>query len=116
MKLPSAACWRHHNSFAKIAGPGGNRRRCKNEREYADSGRLLGSLAASDRIAGNHVAELVGDDPLELVHIIGRFKQARLDIDRLPGGDEGVDFGIVQKDDVDAVVEAGRLDERQGHV
>ena len=65
-------------------------------------------------IAGDHVAKLVGDDALELVHIVGRLEQARLDIDRLAGGDEGVDLGIVEQDDVDAVrVEAGGDDQRR---
>ena len=66
-------------------------------------------LAAADGIAGDDVAELVRDHALQLVDIVGRLDQARLDVDRLAGRDEGVDLGIVEQDDLDAVrVEARR--------
>ena len=78
-----------------------------------DPGRCLGALLQADRVAAGDVAELVRDDALQLVHIVGRLEQARLDIDRLARGDEGVDLGIVEQDDVDAVgVEAAGDDQR----
>ena len=64
-------------------------------------------------MAAGDVAELVRDHALELVDIVGRLEQARLDVDRLAGRDEGVDLGIVEKHDLDAVrVEPRRLDQR----
>ena len=75
----------------------------KHERKNGDAGRLLLALAAPDRIAGDDVAELVGDDALDLVHIVRGLDQAGLKIDGLTLRNEGVDLGIVEKNDLDAV-------------
>ena len=86
----------------------------KDERKDADSGRLLSALTAANGVAGDDVAELVRDHALDLVHIVRSFDQAGLKIDRLTLRNEGVDLGIVEKNDLDAVrVEPCRLDERR---
>ena len=68
-------------------------------------------------MAAGDMAELVGDDALHLVDVVGRGDQARLDVDHLAAGDEGVDLRVVDQDDLDACrVEPGGLDQRPGHV
>ena len=68
-------------------------------------------------MAPGDVAELVRDHALQLVDVVDRLDEAGLDVDRLPGGDEGVDFRVVEQDDADAVgVEPGRLDQRPRNV
>ena len=80
-------------------------------------GRLLLALPAADRVAGDDVTELVRDHALDLVDVVRRLDQPRLEIDGLSGRDESVDLGIVQKDHVDAVrVEPGSDDQRPRHV
>ena len=81
------------------------------------AGRLLLALSAADRVAGDDVAQLVRDHALHLVHVVRRLDQAGLEIDGLAGRDEGVDLGVVEKDDVDAVrIEPGSHDQRPRHV
>ena len=68
-------------------------------------------------MAAGDVAQLVGDDRLQLVGIVGRGDQAGVEIDHLPGGNEGIDLGIVDQNDLDAArVELGRFDQRTRHV
>ena len=63
------------------------------------------------------VAKLVRDDTLKLVEVVGRFQQARLDVDDLSLGDEGVDLRIVDQHHRDGVrVESGGDDQRPRHV
>ena len=68
-------------------------------------------------MAAGDVAKLVRDHALQLIDVVGRLDQPGLDVDDLPAVDEGVDLGIVEQDDLDAVrVEPGRLDQRPGNV
>ena len=45
--------------------------------------RLLFALLAADGVAGDDVAELVSDDALDLVDIVGGVEQPRLEVDGL---------------------------------
>ena len=108
---------RRHDAHPGLARARRHGRGAKQEREQADLGRHRLAVTNADRVAARDMAEFVGDDALELVHIVRSGEQARLDIDRLAGGDEGVDLGVVEEDDVDAFgVELGGLDQRFGNV
>ena len=77
----------------------------------------LAPASPSDDMAVGDVAELVRDHALDLVGVVGGLDQARMDVDGLPAGDEGVDRVVVDQHDLDvARVEPGRLDERRRHV
>ena len=107
----------HHDTHSGIGRAGRHRRGSKDQREDGDPDRLVLPARAADRIAGDDVAELVRDDALELVHIVGGLEKPRLDIDGLALRDEGVDLGIVEQDDLDALrIEPGRDDQRLRHV
>ena len=68
-------------------------------------------------MAAGDVAELVRDHALHLVGIVGRGDQARMDVDDLAAGDEGVDLGIADQHDLDVLrLQPGRLDQRPRHV
>ena len=57
----------------------------------------------ADDVAAGDVADLVGDDALHLVGVVGGGDQARMDVDDLAAGDEGVDRPVVDQDDLDVV-------------
>ena len=115
---PSAARWPAIiNPIAGFTCARGMPRRPQHERENGNSDRLMLAACTSDRIAGDDVTELVGDHALDLVHIVRDLDQAGLKIDRLSLRDEGVDLGIIEKHDLDAVwVEPGRDDQGPRHV
>jgi len=82
-----------------------------------DPGRFLHAFAHADRVSAGDVAELVGNNELKLVHIVGPGQEARVDVDVLAARNEGVDFVVVEKDDLNAfVVEVCGLDQRLGDV
>ena len=70
--------------IAGVAGARRDRRGAEHERQDADPGGLLSRRSALRMdVAGDDVAELVRDDALDLVHIVGELDQARLEIDGL---------------------------------
>jgi hypothetical protein len=63
------------------------------------------------------MAELVGDHALHLVRIVGGGDEARMDVDDLPAGNEGVDALVVDEDDLHVFgPEPRRCHDRTGHV
>jgi len=77
----------------------------------------LGAAVGEDDMAVGDVAELVRDDALDFVGVVGGLDEARVDVDGLPAGDERVDRFVVDKDDFHvARREPGRLDERVRHL
>ena len=71
----------------------------------------------ADNVPAGDVAQLVRDDPLDLVGRIGGVDQAGVDIDGLPARDECVDRGIVDQHDLDvARLQPGGIDQRSRHV
>ena len=107
----------HHDAHAGIARAGGDGRAPQRPATGSKFGGGAGAFADADGVAAGDVAKLVGDDALQLVGVVGRDEQAGVDIDDLAAGDEGVDLGIVEQDDLDVVrVEAGGLDQRRGDI
>ncbi len=58
-------------------------------------------VVEADVVAPGDMAELVGEHPLQPVHVVGVLNQPRIDEDVLPAGSEGVDLGITDEDDLD---------------
>ena len=104
---------RGHDAHAGFAGAHRDRRRAEDQRQDHDPGRLLDALLDPDDVAAGDVAELVGDDALHLVGVLGGGEQAGMDVDDLPARDEGVDVALVKQDDSDILrLEPGGLDDR----
>ena len=60
-------------------------------------------------MAAGDMADLVRDDALDLVDIVGRVDQPAVDVDGLAARDEGVDLLVAEQDDLDiARLEPGR--------
>ena len=101
---PSAARWPAiRTPMPASAAPAATAAAPSKKRKDGDPRRLLLALAAADRIPGDDVAELVRDDALQLVHIVRGLDQTGLHVDGLALRNEGVDLGIVEQDDLDAV-------------
>ena len=105
------------HAHAGLARAGRHRRRAEDQRQDHDPGRLLNAFVHSDDMAAGDVAELVRDHALDLVGIVGGGDQARMQIDDLAAGDEGVDLLIVDEDDAHVLgLKPGRLDQRPRHL
>ncbi len=77
--------------------------------------RLVRAFLDAKDVAAGDMAELVRDHALQLVHILGRGEQARVDVDDLPAGDEGVDLPVADQHDPDILgLKPGRDDQRPG--
>ena len=82
-------------------------------REQRDPRRRGDALAVAQYVSAGNVAQLVSDHALDFLGGIGRFDQARMDIDNLPARDEGIDRAIVDEDDIDIFgLQPRRLDQR----
>ncbi len=109
---------RHHRRHAGLARARGDRGGAEQQREQGDARRGLGRiLRGQRRAAGLDMAELVGDDALDLVGIVGMFDRAAIEEDRLTNGNEGVDLRIVDHPDLDGIWgKTGRDRHRRGDV
>jgi hypothetical protein len=68
-------------------------------------------------VAVGDVAELVRDDALDFIGVVGGLDESGVDVDGLAAGDERVDRIVVDQDDFYvAGREASCLDERVGHL
>ena len=106
-----------HDAHARFRPARGDRGRAEHQAQQRDAGRVLDPLARADDMAALDMAQLMGDDALQLVHIVRLRDQAAMHPDILAARDEGVDFRIIDDEDLDIVGRhAGRLDQRRGHV
>jgi hypothetical protein len=108
---------RHEQRHSGIGRPCGNRQRTKHQCRERNAGRFLGAVAKANGVAAGDMPDLVRDDALDLVGIIGRLDQAAVQIHGLAGGDESVDRRVIEQDDLDAFgVETRGDDQRPRHV
>ena len=101
------------HAHAGLARAGRDRRRAEEERKDHDPGRLAGALVDPQDMAAGDVAELVRDHALNFIGIFGGGEQARMDVDDLAAGDEGVDLRIGEDHHLDVLGLEARGDDQR---